>query len=384
MFSKTARPYDASAVPSAKRLRRNLVDLYASKELSATRAQELIDDAADAGVEDCQSLRRRSRATTTSNKKNCARDLLARLLRGCRWPRTYEAQIRTWNPRRSQEVVTIVHMFLLHEVAHVLHNHLNADSLWDRSGLDALTREHTESCERKARCSLLPMGLWGDGAPCNWDRSESLEVLALNLPGPSGDLKRLRLPLTGVSSKNVSTNTFADVLGIVAWSFQCLASGQFPSHRHDGAPLDSKRAKMPGQTLGVQGVLAEVRGDWKFMKDTFGFPSWNTNSGVCWLCDCTPQTLRDVGNDAPWSVNRRSHWELLAATRSAPFLEHPGCGPVVPGSIGCNALTKVWLRTSWAVSSFTSSRGPTCLERTDENGAALSGSGSKVFTINVR
>ena len=95
MFSKTARPCDASAVPPAKRLRRNLVDLYASNELSATRAQELIDDAADAGVEDCQSLRRRNRATTTSKKKNCARDLRARLLRGCRWPRTYEAQIRT-------------------------------------------------------------------------------------------------------------------------------------------------------------------------------------------------------------------------------------------------------------------------------------------------
>ena len=129
MFSKTARPYDASAVPPAKRLRRNLVDLYASNEMSATRAQELVDDAADAGVEDCQTLRRRNRATTTNKKKNCARDLGARLLRGCRWTRTHEAQIRTWNPRRSQEVVTIVHVLLPHEVAHVLHNHLNAASM---------------------------------------------------------------------------------------------------------------------------------------------------------------------------------------------------------------------------------------------------------------
>ena len=94
-----------------------------------------------------------------------------------------------------------MHMLLPHEVAHVLHNHLNVESLWDRSSLVALTREHAESCERKARCSSLPMGLWGDGAPCNWDRPESLEVFALNLPGPTGDLKRLRLPLTGVSSK---------------------------------------------------------------------------------------------------------------------------------------------------------------------------------------
>ena len=55
--------------------------------------------------------------------------------------------------------------------------------------------------------------------------------------------------------------------------------------------------------------------------------------------------------------------------------------PLAPpgGSIGCTALTKVWLRTSWAVSSFTSSRGPACLERTDENGASLSGSASTVL-----
>ena len=112
-------------------------------------------------------------------------------------PRTYDAQIRAWNPRRSQEVMTTVQMLLLHEVAHVLHNHLKADSVLDRSGVDALTREHTESCERNARCSLLPMGLWSDGAPFNCDRSESLEIFALNLPGPTGDFKRLRLPLTG-------------------------------------------------------------------------------------------------------------------------------------------------------------------------------------------
>ena len=45
--------------------------------------------------------------------------------------------------------------------------------------------------------------------------------------------------------------------------------------------MDSERAKMAGQTLGVQGVLSEVRGDSKFMKDTFGFRGWKTNSGIC-------------------------------------------------------------------------------------------------------
>ena len=77
----------------------------------------------------------------------------------------------------------------------------------------------------------------------------------------------------------------------------------------------------------------------------------------------------------------RTSWPAsrVAATRSVPFLEHLGCGPVVSGSIGCIALTKVWLRTSWAVSSSTSSRGPTCLERIDKNDASLLGNAPKVF-----
>ena len=32
---------------------------------------------------------------------------------------------------------------------------------------------------------ILALGLWMDGVPCNWDRTDSLEVFSLNFPGIS-------------------------------------------------------------------------------------------------------------------------------------------------------------------------------------------------------
>jgi hypothetical protein len=65
------------------------------------------------------------------------------------------------------------------------------------------------------------------------------------------------------------------------------------------------------QDLGVRAALCEVRGDWKFFKDTFRFPGWNTKAGICWRCTCTPAELRTVGLDAPWRQDRVDHWKLL-------------------------------------------------------------------------
>jgi len=137
---------------------------------------------------------------------------------------------------------------------------------------------------------LLGLGLWGDGIPCNWDRTESVEVVALNLPGLAGKYHGLRLPITGVSRKQISRHTWHDLMKIISWSLQCCADGYWPSCRHDGTPWqegDSKRASKRG-SLGVQSCLVEVWGDWKFFGETFSFPKHNTNAGICWRCLCTP------------------------------------------------------------------------------------------------
>ena len=95
--------------------------------------------------------------------------------------------------------------------------------------------------------------------------------------------------------------------------------------------LLTNRENKAGQPLGFQALLCEVRGDWKFYKECFNFPGWNTFSGICWLCDCTPAELREVGPDAGWRNRRLSHWDLIHRIRrnnvevsplfSSPFLK---------------------------------------------------------------
>ena len=92
---------------------------------------------------------------------------------------------------------------------------------------------------------MVPLGLWGDGVPCNWDRTESVEVVSLNLPGQGGQYKNLRLPVTALSRKLVTDGTWDDIMAVVAWSLQYAAIGKFPTERHNGSPWlpsDVKRA----------------------------------------------------------------------------------------------------------------------------------------------
>ena len=40
------------------------------------------------------------------------------------------------------------------------------------------------------------------------------------------------------------------------------------------------------------------------------------HTGICWRCNCTLGTLRDVGLDADWRASRRNTWDLLRALRA--------------------------------------------------------------------
>ena len=61
MWHKKHRPTDPEAPPGKRRLRDNLVDLYASGEVAGERAQSLLDDAGDfarsLGSDELQDLR---------------------------------------------------------------------------------------------------------------------------------------------------------------------------------------------------------------------------------------------------------------------------------------------------------------------------------------
>ena len=122
--------------------------------------------------------------------------------------------------------------------------------------------------------------------------------MSLNFPGGPGDLQKLPTSFGWARALERRgphhVRRFVGGLGLelqVGWQ---LAKILLVDMGDDGL-LDRQREKMVAQRLGVRGCLAEVRGDWKFFKELFGFPGWNTNLGTCWLCKGTPGTLRGVG-----------------------------------------------------------------------------------------
>ena len=233
MLHKTSRPYDPSLLPPDERLKRNIADLYASNVLSGARAVELLSDAAHVGAQACRRFRKRCK-----HARNDARSLQRDLLKHNTWPKLYEAKVRVWDTKKSKMVEEWICFWLPHEIlATLATNSVQLGNLYENGHMDPMSKEHLLSCEQAAGMPLVGLGLWGDGAPCNWDRTESLEVFALNLPGLGNEFKTLRIPITALSKKNVANaSTFDDIFEVVAWSLRHCALGVYPQARHDGRP----------------------------------------------------------------------------------------------------------------------------------------------------
>ena len=285
MLAKNKRPYDASSLGPEQRLMANVRDLFASNTLSAQRSQEVLNDVANA------TALRSFKKMKKESKGNVSRNLKKKFLKGNVWPASYKAFVRVKDLKSGQEVKELVSFLLPREFLTVLAKKARREVLMCRTGLDAKSLQHLESCEKSSGQELLGLGLWGDGVPVNWDRTESVETFSLNLPGQIGKYKPLRLPITALSRKQVTENTWTDVMDVIAWSLRYCSVGIHPPQRHDFAPWkpsDKDRAKLANKELPVRAALVEVRGDWKMFGEIFHFPKWNENAGICWRCPCKP------------------------------------------------------------------------------------------------
>ena len=175
-----------------------------------------------------------------------------------------------------------------------------------------LLRAHAEACEpARDPATILPLGLWSDGVPCNWDRSQSLEIIALTLPSIPGS----RFPLFCIKKAfQVKQTTMDSALQVLVWSFQQMALGLHPNRRHDGSNFHAAKEKfrinLSGQPVPL-GLLVQFRGDWKMFKDTLGMPSHNETRGRCWLCNCAPDRVQEFDLHASWRQNYFDQWDFL-------------------------------------------------------------------------
>ena len=115
--------------------------------------------------------------------KNANRSLRRKLLKQHHWPKLYWSKIPCWNPKKQIQEMVEMPFLLPHEVVAKLFEHGDANFILSRGILEedrALLRAHAEACEpARDPATILPLGLWSDGVPCNWDRSQSLEIIAL-------------------------------------------------------------------------------------------------------------------------------------------------------------------------------------------------------------
>ena len=96
MLSKHHRAYDPSETPAANRLRLNVSDLFQSNTVTGKRAQELINDAAAAGVDDCRNLAK-------EKDSNTARHLRRNMMKTSQWPKFYEVEVTCKNPAPTKQ-----------------------------------------------------------------------------------------------------------------------------------------------------------------------------------------------------------------------------------------------------------------------------------------
>ena len=284
MLSKRQRPYDAASLPASRRLRQNLGDLLARNELPASRIAEVVNDIHGVAPTELRDLK-------GPVGSNSAKKLRRSFMKRSAWMPDYIAELRTWSPPKKT-VKEKVPMQLIHEVVAVLLKHGFIEQLLATDEMDPLTLEHLQHCEYGAACKLLGVGLWGDGAPTHWDRGESIDVMSLSLPGIGGACKNLRIPLVVLPHSRMCKETWEDVFAIFKWSLIILATGVWPTARHDETPwLQSDKCRVTARPL-VRGALVEVRQDWKFAAEVFGFPAHNTQEGCCWACTCTPDEVQ--------------------------------------------------------------------------------------------
>ena len=180
MFNKRGREYRHQQQPRSRVLRSNLADLFLSSHVSATRTKELFEDADEAGAAHVADLGKPLRHI----RRNARRFLSRRLMKGSQWPPTYVMNVTVWDKVQQREVQKPMPILLPHELVSVLAKHNDMDKLTDAAAMAEESLQHLTSMKTKYGLSTaVGCGIWIDGVPCNWDRTESLEIVSFSLPG---------------------------------------------------------------------------------------------------------------------------------------------------------------------------------------------------------
>ena len=172
------------------------------------------------------------------------------------------------------------------------------DTLLAEDNFDTQTKVHVDWMKKELGVDqLLCWGMHGDGIPCNYDRTESVAMVSLNLPGLDGRNGRMRIPLIILPDWSAGEHTWDDINSVFAWDMRHSIAGARPTCRHDGSAWQaSDKARKTKETvpIKIRSCLCLIRADLDWMGKVFHFPFHNVKEGCCWLCRCKRKDVRNV------------------------------------------------------------------------------------------
>ena len=263
----------------------SLAQFFLTNKLSAFETHVLASSAQNAGAVGVEDLSKAG--ASGAQPKNLARDIMRSLLKNVSLPEVYWAEIPVLDPDTDTEKQVSFPFLLPHEVLWKLYSTNDLDKF--KTFIEhQMTKEFCETFNTDPG-STFPIGLHGDGAPFQAKMKDSLEQFSWNL---AADPKSSRVVFTAIPKKFVGPNTFDAILDIFVWSMNILLQGHMPTKRHDGSAFNSSRIEsndsklrisLAGTPIPFRAALVQVRGDWAFYNDCFGFPHW-ASENICWMC----------------------------------------------------------------------------------------------------
>jgi hypothetical protein len=222
--------------------------------------------------------------------RNQARAIRSHKLKNTKWPEYYWFDCRVKDRRTEKEYTTNIPILLPLDVLEMIWDLGAKAVLLSGDNLDTAGKKHMAWMKEHLQVEeLMAWGMHGDGIPCNYDRTESVVMISLNLPGLAGRNGRMRIPLVILPDHAMNGHTFDDIMTVIAWSMRHLVAGSRPCCRHDGsawAKSDAKRRKKDNDPLPFRACMVQARADWDWMGKCFHLPFHNVKEGCCWLCRC--------------------------------------------------------------------------------------------------
>ena len=289
---------------------------WASGKIPSWKIQEYAQAAIDSGATGLEQLQ--TIGASGKYKNNAQRDLMRAFGRPLGAPSFYKASIPMNDGDGNVKIVE--HPFLLpHQMFAQLHRERKdkfqqcvVGDNSERMGLWAELRAHPivdkhPTLNKDSLENVVPIGIHGDAAA--FSHQDGLFILTWNSLVGQGTSKESRFVMTLFKKSELlpDGSTLNAIFRVISWSLNAMLAGKTPEVDEQGCQLNGGGQVLAGRW---SAATIQVRGDWQFYSQAFGFPTWRSNDNCCWLCKASninPNLLwTDFNDSAAW---RETVWD---------------------------------------------------------------------------